>query len=195
MTDLTSNAPAAANDAPLRTSPADLLVRPRIVVHETPSGNELMAALRDLLPTHRLDRREEWIFGDRGSEVVVPIWHWDAGFAAFERVAGDLLRTFVYPLVATGRPFVVSFPFPRERLLPTERDIGSVDGLDLEDIRTLLTVNGFEETFALLPQLLARTPLTPIEAQLQQAFAAAGIAAKPQVRFGRFTLDFLVEGQ
>ena len=166
----------------------------RLVVFDVPDIAELLHALRSSYPSSTFQHVAVWDSAASADSGAIPVWNWTGSALALERVARETLCAFIYPLVASGRPFVVSFPFGREVFTRRELDSGSMgDGLDFEDIGALLTSDSLTETFPLLHQLHDRLPLTPIEVQLASALAASGVKATPQAPFGKYVLDFLVE--
>ncbi|MGE3139376.1 MAG: UvrD-helicase domain-containing protein [Thermoleophilia bacterium] len=165
----------------------------RLAVFEAPDERMLEAAL--LRQSHGVPVavRTDWEFvapSDTGRRTV---WHWSGSWEEFEREASTLLRRFIYPLVASGEPFVLGFPFERDRFRGIALDTQSLARLDLEDIGELLGEDVVAETYGLLSQLSGRLCLTPIEERLQDALVAAGIDAVPQARYGPYRLDFLID--
>lgn len=170
--------------------------RPRLLVFETPSADALLPVLGQLFPdlTPRLqpDWQEPLLAHPVGA---LPVWHlpeWDE--ASLARHATQLVHEFAHPLATSGQSFVVSFPFSRKLLDARELDVGSFALLDVEDVLKLLAADALPtQMFGQLHLLGTQAPLTPIEEKLALALERQGIAARQQVRFGRFTVDFLVE--
>ena len=73
-----------------------------------------------------------------GASDAVPVWYWDDSVEALRDCASDVLRRFVYPLVAAGGPFCMAFPFPAAALARQSLTIDERERLDLEDIGLLL---------------------------------------------------------
>ena len=167
-------------------------VRPRLVVFDTPSTEHLRSVLTDLFPDLQIEFPAEspakYALGTPG---LLPVWPERKQSHAI--AAAAFVRDFVYPLACSDAPFVISFPFAKGELTPRALGVASIGQLDLEDISKLLVSDAIEESFGRLHLLPTRTPLTPIEERLAEAFKRQGIVARPQVRFGRFTVDFLVE--
>jgi ATP-dependent DNA helicase UvrD/PcrA len=167
-------------------------LRRRLVVLEAPTMNDLQAGLHANFPDIPFEARGDWEFSADHSDCV-PVWHWSDSDDEFARRAGTLLRRFVYPLVAGGSPFCVGLPFGRDHLAPRELDIESRHELDIEDIGVLLMDDALTTTLHLLDQLANRVVQTPIEERLLDALTSAGVPVKPQMRWGKHRLDFLVE--
>ncbi len=68
----------------------------------------------------------------------MPVWYWDDTAEALRDCAGEVLRRFVYALVAGGGPFCMAFPFPAATLERKRLTIDERERLDLEDIGLLL---------------------------------------------------------
>jgi DNA helicase-2/ATP-dependent DNA helicase PcrA len=163
----------------------------RLAVYETPGVDELLARLAELAPEAQFVPTEAVSPPLRGSGI--PVWHWDESIEEFAAEAGSRLRELVYPMLVDDRPCCFSFAFARSELQPRALDPARLSVLDLENIGRLLALDVVEERFSLLPELAGRLALTPIEERLQRAMQRADIDAKPQVKFDRFRLDFLVE--
>jgi DNA helicase II / ATP-dependent DNA helicase PcrA len=163
----------------------------RLAVYEAPTVESLVVRLGDVAPGVVFAVQEQWALPP--VEDGVPVWHWSSGIGAFSRQAGPILRDLIFPMLATDQPCCFAFDFPREELGPRALDPASLALLDLEDIGRLFALDVVEETFSLLPELRERVTLTPIERMLQDALFSAGVDARPQVKFGRYRLDFLVE--
>jgi very-short-patch-repair endonuclease len=117
---------------------------------------------------------------------------WLAGTPASAEVARSLLYDLVRPLLHQTSEFVVGFEHPRERITPAYIGRDERWHLDVEDAIGLLEADAVAEQFAQLHLLRTRVAMTPIEEQLAAAFEREGVRAEPQVRFGPFTVDFLV---
>lgn len=176
-----------------RTTPiAPLLTpRPRLVVFDVRDAEETIQALYELMPHHSFTVRSDW--AQLPTATAVPIWIWREDLEKFEASAGSLLRNLAFPLAATGSAYVVMLPFAAEALQPRSLAVDEIALLDVEDFGNLLCDDGIAVSAPLLPTLRGRCPLTPIEEQLEQALHSAGLDVKAQVRFDRYTLDFLVE--
>jgi DNA helicase-2/ATP-dependent DNA helicase PcrA len=171
-------------------------LRPRLLVYEAPDGDALLEPLSRLFPSMRpaLQGRFEVPVG--GFEAgVLPVWHLKGGWLPrLPDRSAALLRGLVYPLVADDEiPFVLSCGFPERELAPRSLLLDQMHFLDLEDIHSLLVTTGVHCTFAELPVLSARTPLTPIEVTLLAAMREAGIEPRLQASIGQYVVDFLVE--
>jgi DNA helicase-2/ATP-dependent DNA helicase PcrA len=180
-------------DSAQAVTPLDAAVerRRRLVVFGSPDIETLNRAIETSFPTEEFEIRGSWSL--HPAPVRLPLWQWSGDEEEFSRFASGLLREFVYPLVASGANFCIGFPFVREYFAPQELDLESRDRLDIEDIGTLLTQDALSTTLPLLGQLTARVTQTPIEERLFEALTSAGLQPKPQIRWGRFLLDFLVE--
>src|SRR5262249_34854978 len=161
-----------------------------LVVYDAPSPQALRSVLVDLFPFLQVefprDPPAEYALGKPG---LLPVWLGGKQAEAIEATA--FMREFVYPLADSAAHFVVAFPFPQAALSPRALEVATMGQLDLEDFRALLCADAIEESFSKLDLLRTRTPLTPIEEQLAVALEKRGLVARPQVRFGRFTVDFL----
>ncbi len=173
------------------------MVIDRLVIFDTPCLDELLARLRALQPDCSYVPRGRWHYtpriGQGADQTTVPVWYWREHLGAFRQQAASLLRDFVYPLVASGQPFCVAFPFGSEALSPAALHPGGISDLDREDIGHLLRRDALTTTFATLEHLRTRVPFTPIEEQLDRAMKVLGIVPRPQIKLGQYRADFLVE--
>jgi superfamily I DNA/RNA helicase/very-short-patch-repair endonuclease len=187
---------ALRNQEPATVAVPLARMRPRLLVFETPSADALVPLLDQLFPDLTPRLQHDWRSPRlHHPERALPVWHlpaWDR--KGLVRHAPELVREFAHPLATRGLSYVASFPFSKDLLEPAELDIKSLSLLDAEDVLKLLAVDALPpQTFQQLPLLGTQAPLTPIEEELARAFERHGIAARPQVRFGRFIVDFLVE--
>ena len=171
-------------------------LRPRLLVFETPSADALVPLLRQLFPEHTALLQTGWEQPKLSHpDGVLPVWHldgWDAAVVA--RHGSRFLRALAYPLAIRGSSFAVSFPFAKEILKPSPLDTNGLASLDVEDILKLLGADAMPaQRFDQLHLLATQTPQTPIEERLGRELARQGLAARPQVRIGRYIVDFLVE--
>jgi hypothetical protein len=88
----------------------------------------------------------------------------------------------VHPLVAAGGPYCFGLPFAEADVLPRPLDIDGRDGLDAEDAVQLLRLDAVATTFALLPLLRDRVPLTDLAAQRRDMSLAVTDSALTQYR-------------
>lgn len=184
---------ATADSSPLAVagSAAVVPIR-RLVVWDVPTAEELLPRLKRLWPGAQFELQARWELPEPNDQRI-PVFLWGEGEATLAIRAGELLREFVYPLVAGHRPCCVAFGSSRAALRPRSLDVSTMSALDAEDIATLLTEDAIEESFPLLGELANRLTLTPIERALQEALVVAGIDATAQAKFGPYRLDFLVE--
>lgn len=183
---MTTTGPLTAPIAPL------VVPRPRLVVFDVTDAEKTVHALHELIPGHSFIVRDHWTQPPNES-TDVSIWIWQSDLEEFEASVGSLLRDLAFPLAATGSPYVVMLPFGADALQPRSLAIDDIALLDVEDFGTLLCEDGVAVSEPLLPTLRGRCPLTPIEEQLQKALHGVALDVKAQVRFDRYTLDFLVE--
>lgn len=170
--------------------------RPRLLVFETPSADALLPILGQLFPDLSPRLQPDWQEAHLVQpEGAFPVWHLpDWSTFDLARHASELVHKFAYPLAASGQSFVVSFPFSKALLEPSELDVGSLSLLDVEDVLKLLAADALPpQVFDQLHLLGTQAPLTPIEEKLALALERRGVRASQQARFGRFTVDFLVE--
>ena len=118
----------------------------------------------------------------RGVAGAVPLWYWDDTTEALRDCAGEVLRRFVYPLVADGEPFCMAFPFPAATLERQRLTIDQRERLDLEDIGLLLRGWAPDAGAAgpaptpVLPSLSAADPYVELD-QSQRAAVLHGAGA------------------
>lgn len=178
---------------PETTTAAASLFPSRLIVYETPGAEELIDELARVYPAAALGHRVGWELSERSADKVVPVWHWPGTIEQFRDSSRDLLRGFAYPLLADDRSFVISFSFSRQELQPRSLDVAGLAWLDVEDIGRLLSADAVETRFDDISELTARVLQTPIEEILERALVEEGLSPRPQVKFDRYRLDFLVE--
>ena len=86
----------------------------------------------------RFTRRRAWTAPARGLRGRAGLWHWREGEEELSAKATSLLLEFVHPLVASGTPYCVAWPFAAEVFARRPLAPGDTAGLDLEDIGALL---------------------------------------------------------
>jgi DNA helicase-2/ATP-dependent DNA helicase PcrA len=165
----------------------------RLIVFDVPGAEPLADALRDVFPNEAFELVPDWNWDTSKLVRGVPVWYWPWPQAVFEEQANVVLRHFVHPLIANQPVFCIAFPWPRSYFEPQSLSIASMSLLDVEDIGTLLLSDAVSTSFPLLNQLRDQVMQTPIEEQLGRAMTEAGLLARPQVRFGRYIPDFLIE--
>jgi superfamily I DNA/RNA helicase len=111
---------------------------PHMVVFDVHSGREAMRRLAAVHPGARPRGRRSWTSTPRLRPGRVGVWCWRDGEEELRAVANDVLLRLVHPLVASGHPYCVGFPF--DEALFAQRPLGVDDArqLDFEDIGTLL---------------------------------------------------------
>lgn len=169
-------------------------ILPRLLVYDTPSVEQLLPLLERLFPSGRIEHCTELRSAGERDNNTLPVWHVSSTPQEVALSATALLRDLIYPLAISDSPFVVSFSFSKLELEPRRLTSETMSQLDVEDIRKLLAPDAAaEQTFNQLHLLATHTPMTPIEMQLAEALHRHGLAARPQVRFGRYVIDFMVE--
>ena len=164
----------------------------RLVVFEAADARALLEAVEApgvlaAVPQHR----EQWTLPDATADGEIPVWWWPKSADDFERQAANLLREFIFPLVAGSDRWVIGLPFGRDRLTRRSLSVYEQPALDLKDIGSLLDADGVSANLAMLPLVAGRLMLTPIEARLAEALRAIGVEARAQVAVGRYPVDFL----
>ena len=165
----------------------------RLVVFDVPDAAALASALQDAFPTDSFEFAPDWNWTAGEFISGVPVWYWPWPYSVFEEQANSVLRLFVHPLIASQHAFCIAFPWSRSYFEPQSLAIDSMKLLDVEDIGALLLSDAVSTSFPLLKQLRDQVIQTPIEEQLGRAMTEAGILARPQVRFGPYIPDFLIE--
>ncbi len=168
---------------------------PRLVVFDAPSLQELQDQLLSLGSPLPFVPAPTWDLESINWDDGTPVWYWDYDCSTLRQHAHRLLNQFVYPLVTSGRPYCVAFNFGSDELRQRELSLPERDWLDVEDIGRLLMADAVYTTFTLLPDLTTRVVQTPIEELLARALAQAGIKTQPQIKIGRYRVDFLIEHQ
>ena len=165
----------------------------RNALFDVTSQTDLMTVLKRAYPEQEFYVETDWRTNKIEENETIPVWFFNESRATFEENAPERLRLFLYPLVASGKSFVLAFPFARATLEPKSLDLDYGNALDLEDIGHLLHENALDTTYRTLESARGRIALTPIEVRLAQALSDLGIKAQAQAQFGRFRPDFLIE--
>ena len=123
--------PAASDSPPVPTGPHLLLC-------EQPDRRALRRSLAAAHPGARQHTQRSFAAPPQVRRGRVGVWHWNAGEDELRARATQVLLHFVYPLVGSGAPYCVGFPFPEEVFARRSLSFADRGLLDLEDIGELL---------------------------------------------------------
>ena len=176
---------------------ATIYVPARVIAWEAPTIEALTQAGSTVFPEVK---RWHALSIDLSAPIALPelpgpearLVLWITGIAGSASAARSLLHNAVRPLLDQRHEFLVGFEHERTQVVPACIDLAERWRLDVEDAVSLLEADAVPEHFPLLHLLRTRVALTPIEEQLAAALERENVKAEPQIRFGRFTVDFLV---
>jgi len=135
---------------------------PRLQLFEVEGRRQIKAFLAAAHPGVRFARERAWTAPPRRREGRGGLWIWRDGEDELRAQATSVLLRFVHPLVASGAPYCVAWPFAEDVFAPRALAPGDGAALDLEDIGALLSGRSpLPAGSALVPAGPAATPARP----------------------------------
>src|SRR5664280_2267917 len=112
---------------------------PRLQLFHVEGHRQVKAFLAAAHPGVRFARERAWTAPPRARGARAGLWLWRDGEEELRAQATSVLLNFVHPLVASGAPYCVAWPFAEDVFASRALVPGDGAALDLEDIGALLS--------------------------------------------------------